>query len=89
VTDDQHEDLTAIITAHDLLLGFLMANVVQLFPARKRQELLDAVLKMPDLPVPEGMAMSFDGADRLAGITQKTKANMQRIAAEAAKSAGV
>lgn len=88
MTDDQHEDMAATIVAHDMLLQFLMANMVQLFPEGQRKVLIDTILKMPDLPVPPGMAKDFDSADRLAGISQKAKAGMQRIAAEAAKAAG-
>ena len=89
VTDDEREDITASIVAHDMMLQFLMAHIIQLFPTGRRQELVNAILGMPDLPIPDGMARDFDSADRLAGISQKVKANMQRMTAEAARAAGV
>jgi hypothetical protein len=81
MTDDEREDLAATLIAHELLLKFLVANLLRLLPLNERSAFIEAIMKMPDLEIPAGIAKDFDSADRLAGVAQKVKQQMRNIVA--------
>jgi hypothetical protein len=68
MTDDEREDLAATLIAHEL-------------PLNERSAFIEAIMKMPDLEIPAGIAKDFDSADRLAGVAQKVKQQMRNIVA--------
>lgn len=78
MTDDEREDITAAIAAHDVMLQMILLNLSRLLSPAQRKAFVENVTKMPPLSL-DVPARDFDSADRLAGVAQKTENHLKRL----------